>query len=329
MKMKQLSVAICLGMLLVAGNSQAGPLEMEPTSMAAERAKRLKAAAKSFRLELDYNGQEDKPFYRLSLSVPEVGSDRSNPFRRLVQIRPSQATAVIDHLAAEGFLDKADDLTVKVQRPPHTVPGYTLTVTAGELALRDDLGWGVTMIRRLDGLRKVLDGDPAKELDLLLGRLSGLRAQWEVAQPALDAEVGREGSQVHFSTVGDTTVIDITSRFGIDKAQIKRKCDEWPKSILVRLHLSGLESFKAGGKDITVEWSVSSTAGQATRMSLWRGNGELAMPDNSPYRTELRIVGGNGKIPLKDGYFEVPLPAKLFAGNPQEITLIWIDFYRN
>ena len=31
---------------------------------------------------------------------------------------------------------------------------------------------------------------------------------------------------------------------------------------------------------------------------------------------------------LKNGYFEVPLPAKLFEGNPDQVTLRWIDFYR-
>ena len=55
----------------------------------------------------------------------------------------------------------------------------------------------------------------------------------------------------------------------------------------------------------------------------------MALDDKSPYRTTVRIVGSNGKIPLKDGYFEVPLPAKLFERNPEEITLRWIDFYRN
>jgi hypothetical protein len=42
-----------------------------------------------------------------------------------------------------------------------------------------NLGWGLPLLRRLDGLRKVLDGDAAKGMDTLLGRLSGLRAQWE------------------------------------------------------------------------------------------------------------------------------------------------------
>ncbi len=34
------------------------------------------------------------------------------------------------------------------------------------------------------------------------------------------------------------------------------------------------------------------------------------------------------KIPLKGGYFEVPLPPKLLEGNPETITLRWVDFYR-
>jgi RNA polymerase sigma-70 factor (ECF subfamily) len=148
-------------------------------------------------------------------------------------------------------------------------------------------------------------------------------------EKALDAEVGREGSQVRFSNHSNRTIIDINSEFGIDKATIRRKSDEWPKPILVRLHLGGLESFKAGSGDVAVEWSVSSTGDHTTRMSLWKEGGELAIPKNSPYHTELRIVGGNGNIPLKEGYFEILLPARLFRGNPEEITLRWIDFYRN
>jgi hypothetical protein len=154
-------------------------LEAALSEMAMTRAGKLRAGVKDFHLQVEYNGQEDKPFYRLVLSVPEVGYDRSNPFYRLVQIREAQAASLIDHLAADGFLDMADDLRVEVQRPPYTMPGYTLTVTAEEMALRQDLGWGLPMLRRLDGLRQVLEGDAAKEMDLLLGRLSGLRTQWE------------------------------------------------------------------------------------------------------------------------------------------------------
>ena len=37
------------------------------------------------------------------------------------------------------------------------------------------------MLKRLDALRAVLDGDAAKKMDLLLGRLSGLRKAWTEA----------------------------------------------------------------------------------------------------------------------------------------------------
>jgi hypothetical protein len=34
-------------------------------------------------------------------------------------------------------------------------------------------------------------------------------------------------------------------------------------------------------------------------------------------------------LPLKDGYFEINLPRAFFEGSPKEITMGWIDFYRN
>jgi len=159
------------------------------SEMAMNRAKLLKASARTFRLQLDFNGDEDKPYYRLTLSVPLV-PDRSNSFYRSVQISEDQAGKIIDHLAADEFLEKANDLRLKAQYPPYTMPGYTLTATAEEAALIADLGWGLSMTNRLDGLRKMLVGDAAKEMDLLLGRLSGLRAQWE--KEAKDVYIPRD-----------------------------------------------------------------------------------------------------------------------------------------
>ena len=301
-------------------------LEAPVSEQSKKRAKVLKANAKTFRLELNYNGPEDKPFYRLTLSVPKVGGDRRNPFYRIVQLKEDEALKVIDHLARDGFLDNAVDLLtdIKISVFPPTMPGYILKA----LPFDEDLGWGLPMIQRLDGLRAALPDDGKKDMDFLLGRLSGLRKKWE-AEQFLGAKVGRETSRVRFLTEEKTTVIDITSKFGIDKATVKRKSEEWPKSILVRLHLGGLESFKAGDEKAAVEWSVSSTGENAKRVSLRKGRNEVALDDKSPYHTTVRIVGGNGKIPLKGGYFDVPLPAKLFEGNPTEITLRWIDFYRN
>lgn len=152
--------------------------------------------------------------------------------------------------------------------------------------------------------------------------------QGALPKSGFQATVGRADTRIRFLTEGDTTVFDIESQVGIDKATIKRETSEWPKAILVRLQLAGLESFRAGTKEASVEWSVSSTGENEIRSSLVSGKRETAITKDSPYFAEVRITGSEKKIPLKSGYFEIPLPAKLFEGNPAELTLAWVDFYR-
>lgn len=148
-----------------------------------------------------------------------------------------------------------------------------------------------------------------------------------IAKPAFHATVGRKDSRIQFDAEGNTTIFDVTSEFGIDKATVTRLTDEWPKSMVVRLHLKGLESFKVSNGEVTVQWAVGGDS--TSRVTLWRGKEEIPLDKDSPYFTEARIDGDGKEVPLKDGYFEVPLPAKLFGGKPKEIRLHWIDFYRN
>lgn len=151
----------------------------------------------------------------------------------------------------------------------------------------------------------------------------------EMVESGLLVRVGRADDRVRVVPTGETTVLDVTSGFGIGSATITRNGPTWPKSVLVRLHLSGLESFRAASEGIAVEWSVSG-ADDPSRVSLRKGSEETPLAEGSPYFTTARIVGGNGRIPLEDGgCFEVLLPSKLFEANPVEITLHWIDFYRN
>ena len=82
------------------------------------------------------------------------------------------------------------------------------------------------------------------------------------------------------------------------------------------------------GKTV-VEWSVSSSDAQTQRVSLRQGGQEVVLQPTSPYHSALRIVGPDRTLPIQGGYFEIPLPAKLFEGNPTQIKLSWIDFYRN
>lgn len=145
---------------------------------------------------------------------------------------------------------------------------------------------------------------------------------------SIETEFESDEDRLRFFNDGDTTVIDIGGPSGMGKATIKRKTTKWPPAIVVRLHLSGLESFKAEQSDLQVEWWVSSGGDNRSWVALRRGKDDVELDPTSPYFTKVRIVGGNGQVPLKGGYFEVPLPAKLLEGNLEKINLQWIDFYR-
>jgi hypothetical protein len=161
--------------------------------------------------------------------------------------------------------------------------------------------------------------------DLQAAEGDGLGA---LPKPAFQIAAGRTGTDIRFHSEGDVAVVEIKSQAGIDKATIKREASEWPRAILVRLHLSGLESFRVGGSGVSVEWSVSSTGENATRSSLVSGKRVVPITKESPYFAEIRIVGSEKEIPLKAGYFEIAIPPKLLENKPQELTLQWVDFYR-
>jgi len=125
-------------------------------------------------------------------------------------------------------------------------------------------------------------------------------------------------------------VFSVHSPFGISQAIIESTSGNWSDSVILRLHLKGLESFKVSNGKVTIEAAVSSQDGH---LRLWKDGKEDSLLDSkSPYWTEIRIVGKDGKpvttIPLDDGYFEIQLQKTMFEGNPKSIKINWIDFYR-
>jgi len=128
------------------------------------------------------------------------------------------------------------------------------------------------------------------------------------------------------------TAFIVKSPFGISQAVIERTDEKWPESVVLRLHLKGLESFKALNGKVMLDAAVSSQGDNKVR--TWKDSKEDSPLDaKSPYWMEIRMVGSDTKpaktIPLKDGYFEMALPKAFFEENPKAITLKWIDFYRN
>ena len=152
----------------------------KPGNLAPKRKAQLKAGAKSFRLDLLYHGDQDKPYYRLTLSVPVVPQLAIDPFHPIVQITEEEAAKVIDQLAVEGFLEQAKETAPG--KVADKQPCYTLSVRAEAVQYSENLGWGLPMYRRLEGIRAVLPGNAAKSMDLLLARLEGHRKEWVAEQ---------------------------------------------------------------------------------------------------------------------------------------------------
>jgi hypothetical protein len=143
----------------------------------------------------------------------------------------------------------------------------------------------------------------------------------------------RKDDSVEVQADKDKTVFDVKSPFGISQAVIEREGEKWPDAVVLRLHLKGLESFRASNGMVTLDAAVAIQEGKV-KVRLWKdGKEDASLDEKSPLWTDIRIVGGDGKpakeLPLKDGYFEVVLPRAFFEGNPKAITLNWIDFYRN
>jgi hypothetical protein len=143
----------------------------------------------------------------------------------------------------------------------------------------------------------------------------------------------RKGDSVRLRQVGAQGQFIIKSPFGISKAVIERATDKWPEAVALRLHLKGLEGFRASNSEVTLEAAVS-IQDRKLIARVWKGGKEdHPLDEKSLYWMGIRRVGRAGKpdqeSPLKQGYFEVMLPKMFFEGNPRSITLSWIDFYRN
>lgn len=115
---------------------------------------------------------------------------------------------------------------------------------------------------------------------------------------------------------------------------IERTGDEWPSKLVLRLHLRGLDGVKVQTKSAELSASYALTRDPPQIVSLRRGDDEdVHLKPGDPNYPEIRLIGNDGrpktKIPLEDGYFELPLPRAIVDDNSPSVTIHWIDFYRN
>ncbi len=101
---------------------------------------------------------------------------------------------------------------------------------------------------------------------------------------------------------------------------------KWPTTVILRLHLGGLESFAIFNGRIKLTGSVLSHSGNTKRLYLTE-DGKEKEPG-----TDIKVLDAAGKpikgLPGKGGYFEITLPKALLESQPKSLVLGWIDFHR-
>lgn len=144
----------------------------------------------------------------------------------------------------------------------------------------------------------------------------------------LRATAKGDGNAIRVRARDDVGYLVVRSRKGIGSAEVGRVGAKWPAKVVLQLHLKGLENLSVtSGKDV-LRVAVSSTKGNPIRVSLIQDSKEVKVEKESVYWSAPTMVAKEKRIPLVDGYFEFVVPAKLLEGNPQQIKIEWIDFYR-
>jgi len=152
----------------------------------------------------------------------------------------------------------------------------------------------------------------------------------KLAEPssAFDIRSRKPEDQVHVKVEKDATIVDIVSQSGIGAATIMLEKGKWPTTVIVRIHLTGLESFAVSNGKIKLTGSVLSHSGNTKRLYL----SEEGKDEEREPGTEIRVLDAAGSriqgLPDKGGYFEIALPKALLEGQHTRLELAWIDFYR-
>ena len=147
-------------------------------------------------------------------------------------------------------------------------------------------------------------------------------------ETALDIKTKKPADQIKVKIENDIATLDVLSQSGIGGATITLTNGKWPTTVVLRLHLSGLESFAVSNSKIKLTGSVLSHSGNTKRLYLT----EIDKVGEREPESEVKVLDAEGKpvmgLPDKGGYFEITLPKALLEGESKSLKLGWIDFYR-
>ena len=119
--------------------------------------------------------------------------------------------------------------------------------------------------------------------------------------------------KIEVNSLADSVIFSVFDKFGIGAASIRKIEVEWPKKVLIRFHLSGLEGFTLSCEGMNYEKNTFKV-----RMCDTKGN---------TIKGKYLVRNKEGNSKKISGYFEIEIPRKIYKDS-DSFKFTWIDFYR-
>ena len=165
---------------------------------------------------------------------------------------------------------------------------------------------------------------------LLLVSCAGASARAQTGEPNFVVTTKNADDQVEITYEPGKAWIDIHSATGIGSATFMLEAGDMPGEIILRLHLQGLEELRFTSGEESISASISSSDPSSIHQTLITTDQESPLLPVHPLWMPIEIVsmGGEKKIPLKEGYFQVVVPEEFLQKAGTSFAVQWIDFYR-
>ncbi|HEY0603805.1 MAG TPA: hypothetical protein VGD58_12880 [Herpetosiphonaceae bacterium] len=150
------------------------------------------------------------------------------------------------------------------------------------------------------------------------------------AAPVFSATAEGDGNVVSISTSGDTAVVDVQSGSGIGAATVDLLSGPAPASIIVQLHLHGLETFRLAFDQTVIVAAVSSADRSISQHIELPDGATRPIASDSPHWLDIQIVSPPTPFATspQPTSFAIRLPPGLVNEQQRSFTIRWIDFYR-
>ena len=149
---------------------------------------------------------------------------------------------------------------------------------------------------------------------------AGTLAAAEQAKPAgqhITVELKKAGDRAEAGKTKEGALVAIHSESGIGGAKLIRPAGGWPRSVIIRIDVKGMESVRLEGGGL---WSESFLGGELRR-PYWK-TGQIGNTEaTAAGRLDFAVTRFKGGV-------QIEVPKELLNTNAAVISLQWVDFFR-